>query len=205
MVLHLKVAQSYLSILKIESKNFNTKRFRLTLRNFFNFPQMAPPGIYSLDNIFTNIWSTDFQVIFFCKNIDVKKTLSHTFELKKIFTLFLWSEICILMNGSQCKSFHRKEREASWNIIDYRFSAFWLRSKCSICSYQLNIWYEGHVPSSILNWFLTGDGGLGACTAPVASWPSIAVPLGSAHGPTYRIKRHFRLKPLIGSPIRPPR
>ena len=41
----------------------------------------------------------------------------------------------------------------------YRFSAFWLRSKCSICSYQLNIWYENHVFSSILNWFLKGDGG----------------------------------------------
>ena len=39
----------------------------------------------------------------------------------------------------------------------YRFSAFWLRSKCSICSYQLNIWYRGHVPPSILNWFLQGD------------------------------------------------
>ena len=39
----------------------------------------------------------------------------------------------------------------------YRFSAFWLRSKCSICSYQLNIWYGGHVPPSILNWFLEGD------------------------------------------------
>ena len=24
-------------------------------------------------------------------------------------------------------------------IKSYRFSAFWLRSKCSICSYQLNI------------------------------------------------------------------
>lgn len=33
----------------------------------------------------------------------------------------------------------------------YRFSAFWLRSKCSICSYQLNIWYTGHCPVSILN------------------------------------------------------
>ena len=43
-------------------------------------------------------------------------------------------------------------------LVRYRFSAFWLRSKCSICSYQLNIWYEGHVPSSILNWFLPGDG-----------------------------------------------
>ena len=39
----------------------------------------------------------------------------------------------------------------------HRFSAFWLRSKCSICSYQLNIWYGGHVPPSILNWFLEGD------------------------------------------------
>jgi len=26
-------------------------------------------------------------------------------------------------------------------IAGHRFSAFWLRSKCSICSYQLNIWY----------------------------------------------------------------
>ena len=42
-------------------------------------------------------------------------------------------------------------------VVSYRFSAFWLRSKCSICSYQLNIWYEDHVFSSILNWFLKGD------------------------------------------------
>ena len=37
----------------------------------------------------------------------------------------------------------------------HRFSAFWLRSKCSICSYQLNIWYGLHCRSRILNWFLT--------------------------------------------------
>ena len=41
--------------------------------------------------------------------------------------------------------------------VQHRFSAVWLRSKCSICSYQLNIWYGGHVPPSILNWFLQGD------------------------------------------------
>ena len=41
--------------------------------------------------------------------------------------------------------------------MSYRFSAFWLRSKCSICSYQLNIWYGSHVLPSILNWFLPGD------------------------------------------------
>ena len=38
----------------------------------------------------------------------------------------------------------------------HRFSAFWLRSKCSICSYQLNIWYGDHVFPSILNLFLQG-------------------------------------------------
>ena len=47
----------------------------------------------------------------------------------------------------------------------YRFSAFWLRSKCSICSYQLNIWYGSHVFPSILIWFLTGDGDLGLALA----------------------------------------
>ena len=48
--------------------------------------------------------------------------------------------------------------DSAQKTIRHRFSAFWLRSKCSICSYQLNIWYEGHVPSSILNLFLNGDG-----------------------------------------------
>ena len=65
----------------------------------------------------------------------------------------------------------------------HRFSAFWLRSKCSICSYQLNIWYEDHVSSSILNWFLKGDGTSGACSGSITSWPCIAVPQGSAHFP----------------------
>ena len=55
-------------------------------------------------------------------------------------------------------------REGIW--YDWHcFSAFWLRSKCSICSYQLNIWYGSHVLSSILIWFLTGDGVLGLALA----------------------------------------
>ena len=70
--------------------------------------------------------------------------------------------------------------------IFYRFSAFWLRSKCSICSYQLNIWYEGHRPSSILNWFLDGDRVSAACCGSIMCWPCIAVPQGSAHFPTYQ-------------------
>ena len=72
----------------------------------------------------------------------------------------------------------------------YRFSAFWLRSKCSICSYQLNIWYEGHRPSSILNWFLDGDRVSAACCGSIMCWPCIAVPQGSAHFPT-KIKTLF--------------
>ena len=68
--------------------------------------------------------------------------------------------------------------------IWYRFSAFWLRSRCSICSYQLNIWYEVHRTSSILNWFLDGDGVSVACYGSIKCWPCIAVPQGSAHFPT---------------------
>ena len=63
----------------------------------------------------------------------------------------------------------------------YRFSAFWLRSKCSICSYQLNIWYGPHCGSRILNWFLNIGGALSACTASSTGRPGIAVPPGLAH------------------------
>ena len=72
----------------------------------------------------------------------------------------------------------------TWQV--HRFSAFWLRSKCSICSYQLNIWYEDHVSSSILNLFLQGDGTSGACSGSITSWLCIAVPQSSAHFPTFK-------------------
>ena len=65
----------------------------------------------------------------------------------------------------------------------YRFSAFWLRSKCSICSYQLNIWYDPHVGSTILNWFLDHGEVLGACSTFAADRPGIAVPPGLVHSP----------------------
>ena len=63
----------------------------------------------------------------------------------------------------------------------HRFSAFWLRSKCSICSYQLNIWYEPHVGSTILNWFLDHGEVLGACSTFAADRAGIAVPPGLVH------------------------
>lgn len=65
----------------------------------------------------------------------------------------------------------------------HRFSAFWLRSKCSICSYQLNIWYDPHWGSTILNWFLNLGEDTGACSDFPTGWPGIAVPPGSAHSP----------------------
>ena len=65
--------------------------------------------------------------------------------------------------------------------LRYRFLAFWLRSKCSICSYQLNIWYEVHRTSSILNLFLTGDEVSVACYGFVTCRPCIAVPQGFWH------------------------
>ena len=68
-------------------------------------------------------------------------------------------------------------------MIWHRFSAFWLRSKCSICSYQLNIWYAPYMGASILNWFLELDEVSGACSAFVTGRPGIAVPPGMAHHP----------------------
>ena len=57
----------------------------------------------------------------------------------------------------------------------YRFSAFWLRSKCSICSYQLNIWYGLHCRSRILNWFLTDWASGWACSPGPAGRHGIAL------------------------------
>ena len=78
----------------------------------------------------------------------------------------------------------------------HRFSAFWLRSKCSICSYQLNIWYEDHVSSSILIWFLPGETRSVACNAGFTSWPCIAVSQGSAHFPINLLQKNWFLKSL---------
>jgi len=41
---------------------------------------------------------------------------------------------------------------------------FWLRSKCSICSYQFHIWYVPYPRTSILNWFLDLGEDAGACS-----------------------------------------
>ena len=60
-------------------------------------------------------------------------------------------------------------------MTEHRFSAFWLKSKCSLCSYlilQPNIWYVLHWGTSILNWFLDLGEDAGACSDLPTGWPS---------------------------------
>ena len=53
--------------------------------------------------------------------------------------------------------------------------------KCSICSYQLNIWYAAHWVAHILNWFLELGCGKGACLVPATGCLGIALPPSTAH------------------------
>ena len=89
---------------------------------------------------------------------------------------------------ARCSAFCNASRGSGVQILCgalgwHRFSAFWLRSKCSICSYQLNIWYVPHRGTTILNWFLELGEVSGACSAFATGWPGIAVPPGPAHSP----------------------
>ena len=86
----------------------------------------------------------------------------------------------VLCNGDL---WDRNRGRGETQSLRHRFSAFWLRSKCSICSYQLNIWYVDHVSTSILIWFFQGEWLSEACFGSFTSWPGIAVPPGSAHFP----------------------
>ena len=71
--------------------------------------------------------------------------------------------------------FDKKMLGWSMALKQHRFSAFWLRSKCSICSYQLNIWYGLHSRSRILNWFLTDWASGWACSPGPAGCHGIAL------------------------------
>ena len=99
-----------------------------------------------------------------------------------------WQESFDFWTFYICKPYQKQDDpqfrfKPLWHFDRYRFSAFWLRSKCSICSYQLNIWYGPHCGSRILNWFLNRGGALSACTAPSKGRPGIAVPPRLAHHP----------------------
>ena len=53
--------------------------------------------------------------------------------------------------------------------------------KCSICSYQFNIWYAGHVPAHILIWFLAFGQGSEACFTLTTGCLGIALQPSAAH------------------------
>ena len=75
-----------------------------------------------------------------------KKTVFYKWNMKTLLHFETFQPIIKSSEGEKTlPTMHRR----------HRFSAFWLRSKCSICSYQLNIWYGLHSRSRILNWFLT--------------------------------------------------
>ena len=65
----------------------------------------------------------------------------------------------------------------------YRFSAFWLRSKCSICSYQLNLWYKSYLGFVEIYWFLGPWRVVRACSPPAAGRPGIAPTSGIGPDP----------------------
>ena len=76
-------------------------------------------------------------------------------------------------------------------IFVYRFSAFWLRSKCSICSFQFNRQNVVHWITLWLNVFLNLDKEIHACMAFVTRRPRIAVLRGTAH--TIQLINYFSL------------
>ena len=53
--------------------------------------------------------------------------------------------------------------------------------KCSICSYQFNIWYAGHRPAHILIWFLAFGQGSEACLTLTTGCLGIALQPSAAH------------------------
>ena len=66
--------------------------------------------------------------------------------------------------------------------------------KCSICSYQFNIWYAGHRPAHILIWFLAFGQGSEACLTLTTGCLGIALQPSAAH---YSIKKFGH----IGLPV----
>ena len=53
--------------------------------------------------------------------------------------------------------------------------------KCSICSYQFNIWYAGHRPAHILIWFLAFGQGSGVYLTLTTGCLGIALQSSAAH------------------------
>ena len=92
----------------------------------------------------------------------------------------VWATLGVLCN---VEWWGRNRGRGEAQSLRHRFSAFWLRSKCSICSYQLNIWYVAHWVTTILNWFLKLGEVAGACSALTTGRPGIALTSRIFFGP----------------------
>ena len=77
--------------------------------------------------------------------------------------------------------------------------------KCSICSYQFNIWYAGHRPAHILIWFLAFGQGSEACLTLTTGCLGIALQPSAAHSYTKKISLPFISSCYVthGNPCRP--
>ena len=69
--------------------------------------------------------------------------------------------------------------------------------KCSICSYQFNIWYAGHVPAHILIWFLAFGQGSEACFTLTTGCLGIALQPSAAHYLTNEMHQNSALVMVI--------
>ena len=69
--------------------------------------------------------------------------------------------------------------------------------KCSICSYQFNIWYAGHVPAHILIWFLAFGQGSEACLTLTTGCLGIALQPSAAHYLTNEMHQNSALVMVI--------
>ena len=69
--------------------------------------------------------------------------------------------------------------------------------KCSICSYQFNIWYAGHVPAHILIWFLAFGQGSEACFTLTTGCLGIALQPSAAHYLTNEMHQNSALVMMI--------
>ena len=86
-------------------------------------------------------------------------------DVKYICDVFAW-----IKGARRVNVCHMREAPTTiittsrWVIMGKRFSNFFFKTlsllglmakiKCSICSYQFNIWYAGYMPAQILIWFL---------------------------------------------------
>ena len=123
----------------VEGWEDESDKTSVTLGQLFQFP-------VEILSLYKRWFVQSFQYV--CK---AKKTLAIDHTEKNIFRqnifCFLWQRTCpknvdFSLNPQRCQNwyFAHWQGDVGQAVSQYRFSAFWLRSKCSICSYQLNIW-----------------------------------------------------------------